>query len=698
MALDNTKLSFDEFSKPTYDDWKTIATESLNGISFEKALFTKTFEDIELQPLYNKENIKSIKTTGSLPGIYPYLRGISLLSRKDEPWLILQQIAEHDPIKFNETAKNYIKNGLNVFNITFLNPTLNDDKKNSNGTFFYSLKDLENAFSNLDITKFPIYFSNVAFPVVEFCFIAAYCKNSSINAGKIHGGLNFDPLANMLSKPECSSSLDIVFDRIKDLISWTKNNLPHFKIVGVSGIPYHEGGASAIQELGFAVSTGVEYVRELLKRGIDINEIAKSIVFSFSIGSNFFIEIAKLRAARILWAKIIKLFGGNDDSQKIQIHACTSSLNKSKLDAHTNILRATIETMAAIIGGADGINVGTFDAPIGLQDDFSQRIARNTQLVLKYEAHLDEVTDSAGGSWFVESLTESVARHSWELFREVEKQGGIIKSLMQEYPQKQIAIVADRRLKRISIREDTLLGVNKYPNINEKANETRTIDSNIPKKIIQNWDKQKHDSNLNKINEYLNNLYKTNKQASTIIDDTIEAIIAGANIEEVTKAVCIECKANDKFKYMPKFRAAAIFEELRGKAVFIKTDKGDLPKALLLNFGTIKQWKARNDFSADVLHVGGFETVNSPEFNNVGDALQFVVESDFPIVVICSSDIKYPDFVEELSVLIKNLKPNIKLILSGYPKDYIEKFKLAGVDDFVYMKSDIYKFLSNLYS
>ena len=352
-------LTLDEFSVPSYAEWRAEAEATLKGASFEKKLITKTFEGLDIQPIYRKEDLENVPHLGSLPGETPYVRG----TKTSAKWEI-----------------------------------------------------------------------NEAGPCTQ----------------------GIDPLARlvrgMLDKP-----LDTAFDE-----------LAKAERVGISTRPYHNAGGNAVQELAFAIATGLEYLRQAEKRGVSVDQLAPKCVFGFAMGSDFFMGIAKLRAARLLWSRVVAASGGNADSQKMRIYASTSLWNKTKLDPYVNMLRNTTEAFSAVVGGADNLYVAPFDEVVRPSDEFSTRIARNTQTILAEECHFDHVVDPAGGSYYVETLTAQIANAAWAIFQQIEKAGGMVKALEAGIPQQQVKAVAAKKAEAVAQRRVSLIGVNVYANATEK--------------------------------------------------------------------------------------------------------------------------------------------------------------------------------------------------------------------------------------
>lgn len=703
MSDKTEKRLFDEFEPVGYDAWRKAAEETLDGAPFEKKLITKTYENIDLQPIYFPGGNDDMAANANFPGVYNYLRSNGAAGYKAKIWEICQDIPYPDPSDFNTAAKRDIAKGadsiyVNLNNSFYFNSGKSELDKDTicNGLLLNTIDDFEIAFSGIDLNKIPIYFNPGMKATAFAAAFAAYVENSGYDKEAVRGAIDFDPHSNLLTDGKCCS-VDSAYTRMTLLTNWCNINLPKFTCLAVKGATFHNAGANAVQELAYSLSSAVAYIRGLQANGLEIDRIASKIRFIFAIGSNFFSEIAKLRAARTLWAKIIKEFGGSERSQKMRIHCVSSLVNRSNLDAYTNILRNTVETFSAVIGSADIVQIGGFDEALGLPEEFSRRITRNTQHVIREESHIADTIDPAGGSWYVEKLTDEIARASYNLFVETEKAGGFVEAVKAGLIQSEIEKTAEKRIQSLASRKDVLVGVNKYPNLKEREINLFNIDSDIlASKYSEKYGKtcsREENSSTNELIRQSGEEICANKVSS--LDTAKEAVKAGAAIFELVDAFC----GNVTWINAPKLkslRLSEMFENLRSKSESYKIKHGFYPKVSLLNFGAVRDWKGRSDFSFDFFLVGGFDAVNSPAFENVNEAIEYVQTNDAKIIVICSSDDKYPTFVPDLAKQLKANFPDRKTILAGLPKDYVEQFRDAGVDEFIHVKANIYEVLNKL--
>lgn len=414
----------------------------------------------------------------------------------------------------------------------------------------------------------------------------------------------------------------------------------------------------------------------MLERGLTIDDVACRMTFSFSIGSNLFMEIAKFRAARMLWATIIKAFGGNDTSQKMNIHARTSQWNKTIYDPHVNILRGAIEAFAGAVGGVDSMHVAPFDELTHAPSEFSGRIARNTQIILQEEAHIGKVNDPAGGSWYVEALTDEVAKKAWHLFQEVETHGGMSQALHAEFPQQTIAKTAAKREENIKLRKDVLVGTNQYANPQEKVRENK-----------QEVDQIKRKDSKQTIESFLPN-------RSTLMTEAIEAAQAGATIAEIGNALPGHTDTTTMTRIRQK-RGAEPFEQLRVAMEKHVEKTGKRLKVFLANVGPIGAYKARSDFASGFFEVGGFEILANNGFATVEEAAQAALESEASTIVIVGKDDTYS---EAIPILLERLSSaDTTIYLAGkLPEETLNQYKRAGLKDAIHVQSNVYDILVEL--
>lgn len=697
-----TGPTFTEFPIPTYDEWRKAAEATLKGAPFEKRLITKTHEEIDLQPMYWAEDVQGMSHLDSLPGFAPYVRGTSVLGFKAKPWEVSQELPYTTPDEFNRALRVDLERGQTTINMPLDRATLLGEDVDSahagdvgqGGVSISSLDDLGKALDRVDLEQTAIFIQAGASAIPIGAMVLALLQKQAKQVEKLSGCIGADPLGELATLGKLPRSINGAYDDMAWFTAWAAVNAPQLQTIIVQGHPYHDGGGNAVQELAFALASGVEYLREMQTRGQDIDTVTPRIRFAFSLGSNFFMEIAKLRAAKMLWARVIKAFGGGDESQKMCIHARTSSWNKTVYDPNVNMLRATTEAFAGVLGGCDSMHVSPFDEVVRAPTDHTRRVARNTHTVLREEAGLTRTVDPAGGSWYVEKLTDTVAKNSWELFQEVEKQGGMFKSLQEGYPQGAVAETAAGRAKSYAQRRDVFVGVNMYANMNETLLETPEIDSDA----LQ----QKRKAELVAYREAADDewrksaLEKLKQGSDDVVKAAVHAASGGASLGDLCDALASSETMDPLIDPVKIQRGAEAFEQLRDQAKAYAERTGALPKVFLANMGPIPQHKARADFTRGFLEVGAFDVLGNDGFATTDEAVKAAIDSGAPVVVICSTDKTYPDLVPSLAKGIKDAKPETLLLLAGYPTDHIEAFKSAGVDDFIHLRANCYEMLVNI--
>ncbi len=695
-----------DFPISSYEEWKHQVEKDLKGESFDKKLITKTYEEINLQPLYTSNDIKDLSQLNNFPGFENYLRSTNVSGYNFKSWEIAQEYNHSLPEDLNESLRSDLKRGLNSINIVLDNPTklgIDADQSKTGevgngGLSISGVRKMQVLFKDIDLREQPINitcgFSALPFTLL-FTSYASEVRRSLMN---IKGSIISDPYDYLITSGKLPFSLTQVFDEIKLATElMIKSNSP-IKTIGVNGLSYHNAGASAVQELVFSLATGAEYLNKFSSKGLKLDEVAKRMKFTFGIGSFYFMEVAKLRAARMLWSKILETYEVKVENRKMFIHAKTSNLNQTYFDPFVNSLRTTTEAFSAIVGGVDSLHTNTFDESFNVSDDFSKRLARNTQIILKEESHLDQVIDPAGGSYFVEKLTNDIAEAAWKLFQKIDEDGGMLNAIKSGFVQNEIAKVAEQKKKDFAKRKLILVGTNTYANPKEKPLELKSIDyDSIYFKRVDYTKKYKMSIGADERNEILKRLKNDSDLSSfELVDTAIEAYLEGATLGEVSASIRTSAEKGISVEPIKQFRLAEMFEELRIASENYKKKTGSKPKVFLATMGPLKQFKGRADFSRAFFEIGGFEIVYPNGFATTDEAVKAAIDSKAQAVVICSTDDIYPELVPPIVKGIKEKSNNISVILAGYPKDQIEEHKKSGVDDFIYLGADTFQVLSNL--
>ncbi|MBR3578926.1 MAG: acyl-CoA mutase large subunit family protein [Bacteroidales bacterium] len=442
---------FNEFAPIPTEKWEEIINKDLKGADYEKKLVWRTNEGFKVRPYYRAENLDDLNYLDVMPAEFPYTRGTKADSND---WEIVQNVTETEPAKANEVALASIKGGATMISFTMQGVK--------------TAQDLATLLAGLDLTKVGVQFTRPQGRAVQLTkdFIA-YLEANHIDKAAVKGGIAYDGISCCLRHGKFPTSEKAAMDTAIELVNLTAD-MPNFKVVNVRGIQMHNGGATIVQELGYTLGIANEYLAYATSNGLTVEQMAKKMEVTLSIASNYFMEIAKLRAFRLLWATMVSQYQPKCDCAcKVRINSVASSWNKTLYDPYVNMLRTTTEGMAASLGGADTIALQPFDVAFKHDDDFSRRISRNVQIILKEESYFNKVVDPAAGSYYIENLTDSLAEHAWKQFQEVEAQGGIIKLILSGEVKKAIEESCNKRNMDIATRKYILLGTNQYPNINE---------------------------------------------------------------------------------------------------------------------------------------------------------------------------------------------------------------------------------------
>ena len=580
-----------DFDIPTYEKWREVVDKDLKGVPFEKKLITKTYEGIDLQPIYTNKDLENLEFVNELPSEGNFVRGNNASGYKKNGWEICQDIPYPLATDFNTALKNDLVRGQNSISLPLDEATklgLDADyaevgQVGKNGVSISALNSFRKAFNEIDITKYPLHINAGFSSLPMLSIFTAYLKEQKVDSPKIKGSLTTDPISFLAGNGSLPVSIDYLMDELKLATEWTSEKMPNVKTIGVSGLAYHNAGASAVQELAYTLAAAVEYINQLSEKGLDINLIAKQMRFTFGIGSFFFMEIAKFRAAKLLWTKITEAFGVSEEDRKMTIHARTGLFTQTKFDPYANLLRTTTEAFSAIVGGIDSLHTNAFDELFGIPDEISRRIARNTQIILDEESHLTNLIDPAGGSFFVEKLTDDIAKASWKEFQTIEEKGGILKALEEGYVQAEIEKVWEARKKDISKRKSVIVGTNMYANLKEEIKSKNEPEyETVHKKRSEYLQKFRTSGDTNKHKSILEKLQKlVDESSDNAIDIGAEAILEGATLGEISKASRASAGPGLSIDKVVQKRASEFFEELRTLAGEIKTKRGSAPKVFL---------------------------------------------------------------------------------------------------------------------
>jgi methylmalonyl-CoA mutase len=600
---------FDQFPPVSTKEWMDKITADLKGADFNKKLVWKTNDGLDVNPFYRMEDIENLAYISCLPGQFPYVRGKKI---RDNSWLIRQNIEVTDYSEANRKALDILMKGVDSLGFIIADPeSVNEEN------FDKLLKDILPEAVELNFLS-----NGKAKEIIEI--IRKHVANSGTDPVLIRGAFEADPLGRLMLNGTLCIPPDKGFDYLASVVELA-SSLPNFRTIHLNASNFTNAGAGIVQELAFGISMGSEYLAQLTQRGIGADLAASKIRFSFGTGSEYFPEIAKLRAARLLWSAVVKGYNTPQaESIKMDIHSVTSQYNKTVYDPYVNMLRTQTEAMSAILGGTDSLTVEPFDIVFRKPDEFSERIARNQQLILREEAYFDKVADPAAGSYYIENLTNMLAESAWNLFVKLEEQGGFLACLNSGVIQGMLAESSKKRANDIATRKTILLGTNQYPDRNEK-------------------------------------------------------ISAAADPEKIFKGKAAD--AEKELEPVKLSRGSEKYDRIR-----IAVEKAaKRPKVFLLQLGSQSMRKARAQFAANLFGCAGYEVADNQGFDSVDQACEAAVLSKAEIVVICSSDEEYPLIAPQV---FAKLRDKALIVVAGNPP-CLEELKAAGIEYFIHLRSNV---------
>lgn len=598
---------FDMFSPVSAEDWKAKITVDLKGADFDKKLVWRTNEGFNVQPYYRREDIEGLPAIETLPGEFPYLRG----TRDNNDWLIRQRVQGKTAEEMNTHARHILDRGVESLGIVLRGEV--------------SAEDLKEILKDVDLKKVEVNIECCPGKAVQVAEELVKLVKEAGAENEFRGAIDYNPFRRLLKhglpfpKDAVKEGLDL-YNAVKDVKG--------LRCFAVDSYMFNNCGAYITQELGYALAWGAEWLTLMTEAGMTVDEVANRVKFNMGISSNYFMELAKFRAGRMLWAEIVKAYNpADEDACKMMVHAVTSKFNMTLFDSHVNLLRTMTETMSAALAGVDSIETLAFDECYTTPDEFSERIARNQQVLLREESHLNKVVDPAGGSYYIETLTASIAAQAWKVFNEIEDKGGFDAMLKSGELQAKVNESGVKRHMDVARRKEILLGTNQYPNFNETA-----------------LDKAKEEA------------HKCNCGcAAEVADGAVE--------------------------YLNNDRAASQFEQIR-----LDTERAShRPKVFMLTIGNLAMRLARAQFSANFFGCAGYEIIDNIGFNTVKEGVDAAVEQGADVVVLCSSDDEYAQYAPEA---FKELQGRALFVVAGAPA-CMEDLKAEGIENFIHVRVNV---------
>ena len=604
------------FPKPSFTDWEEAAKAGLKGKPLD-VLHTETCEGIRLKPLYTEEDIDP-SSKDEVPGEFPFTRGIYRNGYLEAPWLICQQVSGRDAREANRNMREALMRGQN--SVSYPVEMLTDEEM------------LPILMAGLDLEASPLFIDTKQLQLFVLPGLEANSEKP------LQGVLAEDPAAEWAHNGQVPADTASYFDEWFAFLKQAAERLPSLRTVLIKGSSYHNAGAHAVQEIAYALSTAALYLQEGLARGMKPGRLAGKMVFSFAADSNFFLSIAKIRAARRLWAQMAAAFDAEPEAFRMHIHAVTSGLSETVYDEHVNILRTANQAFAAAAGGIQYLEIHPFTHASGKEDKLAERVARNTHLILQEETQLTVTADPAGGSWYVEALTDQLAEKAWAKFLEMDGAGGMLELLKQGRIQQETAEAAEKRMARIRSRRDSLIGTNVYPNPAEEASPAGPARG--------------------------------------------DAYFMNIEFKEIMP--------------LEPVRLAEPFELLRQRSAAFRQTGGKTAVGLI-GIGPLKSYKARADFVAAFAAAGGLESVQSPACTSPEEAAAFVRESGLDVFCLCGTDADYEQSGLDILRELKRRYPKTAIYTAGKQKEAAEKaFLDAGTAGFIHIKTDAAAMLDEL--
>jgi len=636
MDQNNDKL-FGTFPPVATSEWEARITDDLKGADYQKKLFWKTAEGFDVKPYYRNEDIQGLASIDALPGEYPFIRGNQSGSND---WEIRQDIETDDESEANRLAIDAVKRGATGIGMV--------------ATDLKTVKDIQELLNGIDIAAVKVHYGAANSYPALIKIVSDYAKSKKLPDAKLRGSFDFDPISYLLLHGDFWNSEKSDMSEVATMVKLGKELLPSMKVINVNGHYFNSAGATMVQELGFSLASGNEYLALATAAGIPVDDVAQRMMFSYGIGSNYFMEIARLRAARLLWAKITEQYKPADESSmQMHIHCNTSAWNKTLFDPYVNLLRSTTEAMSAVIGGTQSLNILPFDTFYKDPDEFSNRLARNQQIILKEEVYLDKVIDPAAGSYYIESLTQLIAEAAWKVFLQVEEKGGMIEAVKTGFVQELVEKSAEQRLEDIANRRLIQLGTNQHPNPTEQ--------------MLEKIHFAEEDEML---------------EEEIYADEEME-------IEEDDE------DAPTTYKKLVLFGGSDAFDQLRLATEQHVADGNKKPGVFLFNIGNLAMRKARAMFTTNFFGCAGYEIFDNSGFDTIDEGVKAAKASKAEIVVICSSDDEYATLVPEIVQKLKKSNKELNLVVAGYPKEILDTLKQAGVDEFIHIRSNLLQTLES---
>jgi methylmalonyl-CoA mutase len=685
-----------DFPTPRLSDWEALATREAKVASTD-ALTWHTPEGIAVKAVYTAADLEALETVDTLPGVAPYLRGVRATMYTNRPWTIRQYAGFSTAEESNAFYRKNLAAGQQGVSVAFDlathrgydsdHPRVTGDVGKA-GVAIDSVEDMKILFDGIPLDKMSVSMTmnGAVLPVLAGYIVAA--EEQGVSADKLSGTIQNDILKEFMVRNTYIYPPAPSMRIIADIISYTSAHMPSFNSISISGYHMQEAGATCVQELAFTIADGMEYVRAATSNGMDVDDFAGRLSFFFCIGMNFFMEVAKLRAARLLWAKVMKDFGAEKaGSMMLRTHCQTSGVSLTEQDPMNNVIRTTVEAMAAVLGGTQSLHTNSFDEAIALPTEFSARIARNTQLVLAEETGITNVVDPLGGSYYIESLTHAIASEAWKIISEVEGLGGMTNAVETGMPKLRIEESAARRQARVDRGEDVIVGVNKYRLEKEDPIEILDVDNaKVRESQIVRLNRIKATRDAAAVQKALDALTEGARGNGNLLALAVDASRARATVGEISDALEVvfgRHKAEIRSisgVYGAAYQDDKSFEAIVADVAKFAGEEGRRPRMLVAKMG-----QDGHDRGAKVIATAfadiGFDVDVAPLFQTPAEVARDAVENDVHVVGVSSQAAGHKTLVPELISELRKAGANDVLVVCGgvIPAQDYEFLRAAGV-------------------
>ncbi|GMV25645.1 MAG: methylmalonyl-CoA mutase [Phycisphaerae bacterium] len=685
----------DAFTAPEPDQWRALVEADLKGAPFERRLVTHTYEGIHVRPLYTRADWDR---DGGSSGVGSLTRAARPLGNVGRGWDIRQEYSDAAPDASAESIRDDLDGGVRSVVLRLdacarsgldpRNPT-GANLAGRDGIAAYTSDDLDHVLEHCDLGATPVFLECGSAFVEGAALLGDVWRRRGLQDRGVRGGFQADPLAVLARDGSLPYSTAEGLDRLGRLCAWSVERYPLVQSLRVGTAAYHHAGATATQDLAFSMATAVEYLRATERHGLAIDAAAPQLLFSYAVGCHMFLAIAKLRAARRLWARVVEACGGSEDSRRMSMYVRPSKRVLTTRDQWINMLRSTACVLAAGIAGADVIACTPFDSPGGDASPLARRLARNTHHLLLGECHLARVCDPAGGSWYIESLTDELCDRAWVIFQAIERRGGMSRSLGDGWIQAQIDSAVQPRLRNLATRKDVIVGVSEFPDPGEHRRQARPVDraaitSDACRRLASRPRTPRLPSSAGDAGQV---------DFATLLNAAAE----GASVAELS--ILLGSSRTEPTQLPSAIHVhpfAEPFEHLRDAADEFAEHHGHRPRVFLTGIGPLAARLARINFCRDLFEAGGFEVIDSPDSDGTIDAVRTEFEKrPAPIVVICGPDDACDAAVPNLGPMLRSAGAR-RIILAGNPGAREPSLRKAGVDLFVYIKCDMVSLLGSL--